>query len=375
MYASQEQAQQALHRSSTPHRQITANTTNGDAPIPSATSHLPPSYGAAGIPPATYNHHNYMGAGYPYPTHPHGYINPHLMGDANLMATYQQNMLHGSQMQQLQDRLMRKQAKALTNFVTSHLGLALKNLTQVSVNDSYAMEQAILLRSKKPRTDTIDAIYKSPSKIAWDHTLALAAITAAFEAEIDRLNNNGTPESLEKASKIKMSLFELLLKLIKDSLRIPADALMATFSSIFQKDSSFLQIESIYKEARKTLIADSNNRIETIHRTVGICWKHVSGAYCNPLDCPYDHRCLICGGNCTTAQCNYNHARWNIVVKQPQNNYKKRNNYSRQRNRNNRSGNRGGNKQYQNQPQYQTNTVAQGGNLTRYNNAPTTNKH
>lgn len=371
MHASQEQNQQNLHRSSLPHRQTPLNT-HGDAAIPSATAHLPPQYGAAGIPPATYNHHHHMSDGYPHPTHPHGYANPHHMGDANYMATQHQDVLHQSEMQMLQDRLTKKQNKALMNWVTSPLGVALKNLTQVSVSASYAMEKAIMLRAKKPKKETIQAVYKDPGRLAWDHPLALAAITAAFETEIDRLRKNGTPLCLQQASKVKQNLSELLIKLAKDQLRIPPNALISTFSAMFQKEGAFLQFIPMYEEVKKTLIADADNRIEHIYRTDGICWVHVSGAYCNPINCPYDHRCLICGGSCRTAQCHYNHARWNIVKPSTQNNsYKKNkgnNSYSRRRNRNNTNN-------YHNNQQQQTSTIAQnGGNMNRFNGAPSTNK-
>ena len=371
MHASQEQNQRNLHRSSLQHRQTPPNT-HGDAGIPSATSHLPPQYGDAGIPPATYNHPHQTSDGYHYSTHHHGYINPHQMGDANnYTATHHRDVLYQSEMQMLQDRLLKKQNKALTNWVTSPLGVALRNLTQVNFTASYAMEKAIRLRAKKPKNETLNAIFKDPGKILWDHPLALAAITAAFETEIDRLKNSSTPMGLQQASKVKQNLSELLIKLAKDQLRIPPNALMSTFSSMFQREGAFLHIIPMYEEVKKTLIADADNKIDHIYRTEGICWRHVSGAYCNPKSCPFDHRCLICWGTCRTAQCSYNHARWNIAPKSStqNNSYKKNKNYNYSKRRNNRNNNNDYN------PPQQTSTIAQGGgNMTGFNGAPSNNK-
>ena len=281
-------------------------------------------------------------------------------------------------LQLLAARQFKKTNKALASAISSPLSAALLNLSTSDPVDALSMEAAIIARAKKPRSTSIDQIYRNPSLIVWDHPLLLACIQSLFYVEIARLKAVASPLARSQAAVVQQNIDNISGRLMRDQLKISAPALASSFNSMLQRDPSLMTIHSAYESSRSSLMLQHQNRIDGLNRVVGTCVDYSIKGNCTNDSCAFDHRCIFCNGPHPSYGCTSLSNRWTPFAQRRRNNNGGGNN-RRRYNNNKRRGNGRGQQQRQDnynggypqqqQQGYQYPPQSKDGNHQRYSQA------
>ena len=240
-----------------------------------------------------------------------------------------------SDLKRISDKKEKKLRKDITISVNSPLSLGLKYLITDNIARAASNESAIVLRSIKPVTATINNILKNNRLLDWDHPLLLAAIKAIFEHQINLLKSR-RKEKL--AQKLESDAKALICLLVEDQLLLTPRAVHATFNTLFTRDQHCTDILNLYKQQRETILSEAVNRQKSISRITGHCIGYNFKSDCDNASCGFLHHCILHNDpqQHKTMLCNDNPNRWKKPPFKPNDN---RNNKRRGRNRFNRYNN------------------------------------
>ena len=195
-----------------------------------------------------------------------------------------------SDLKRINDEKDKKLNKDITIAVNTPLSLGLKYLITDDIARAPANETAILLRAIKPVTATMTAVLKNDRLLEWDHILALNAIQAILEHQIDALR---TRKKIKLANKLDEDRKNLMCTLIKDQLLTTPKTIHATFNALFTKDHHFTNIFNLYTQQRDHITGQPENRQKSISRITGHCIGYNFKSECENNACGYLHHCLL----------------------------------------------------------------------------------
>lgn len=195
------------------------------------------------------------------------------------------------------DKLKRKKEKKLNKdtklMVNSPFAVAIKKAINRDPARSRAVEAAFIARTARPRTTTINMIYKDVSRVKWDHPALEASFGAQMNSELVKLQNKSGEKYKQKHALLKAELSELRDLLEQDRILINAQALFIILDSLTMRNTNMIGLLDAYKEVRKSFLSIPDNLSLTIGRVHGFCFGYnLRMEGCKNTNCSYWHFCF-----------------------------------------------------------------------------------
>ena len=207
----------------------------------------------------------------------------------------------------------KKLRKDITIAINSPLALGLKYLTTDNIARASSNESAILLRTIKPVSATLNTVLKNDKLLEWDHPLLSASVKAVLVHQINLLK---TKRKNKLADKLLSDAKDLMWELNDDQLLLTPKSVYAIFNALFTKDPHYTSVLDNYIQERPQFMAEVQNRQSSIARVTGYCLGYnFHGTDCDNQSCKLWHHCLLHNHRMQhkTMNCNDNPNKWKKV--------------------------------------------------------------
>lgn len=216
--------------------------------------------------------------------------------DTNSDSDSSHNLLSSTESDNELDKIKRKRDKKLYKdtklMVNSPFALAIRNAINRDPVRSKAVEAAFIARTARPRTTTIQMIYKDVSKIRWDHPALEATFGGQVNYQMEIFRGKDTEKYKLRRRTLQKEYSELRELLEQDKILINAQALFVILDSLWMQHTNMIGILGAYKEIRKSFLSIPENQCHLIGRLHGFCFGfnyRMEG--CKNTNCSFWHYC------------------------------------------------------------------------------------
>lgn len=191
-------------------------------------------------------------------------------------------------------RKEKKRKKESNLLVNSPIALGWKNAIQKEPAKSAALTNAVIRRTKRPKSTTINSVYKDDSIVVPDHPIINLGLSGNFSVELQRHWDKNTEKGDKLYYKLKGEYEELKDLLMMDQPLVNPKALYATLTSLINTNTNLFGVVKGYKDQRDSLLMMSENQWTNIGRIDGFCFGYnFKMGGCKLTNCSYDHSCLL----------------------------------------------------------------------------------